>query len=351
MSNLSFEEVETLLQIARDATAAESFDARLTMVTDYLSVLVPNTALTIMVVGRDGPGHLLCRNANPADLQTYASHYMRHDPMVLRGPFGSPDVVTLSDFVSSSEFGRDPFTGDFLPSQGFRHLLGVSPPMPDGAILSVAIHRERGLGDFTTKERQLIRLASPDLGRAAFAALLQEKVARLAEGVAPTATEGAVVFDGRGDVLQADDGALGVLALLGGGQGRAPTDLFVSDVRRLAAGGAGGAVERTIPLAGGGRARLRLDAIDGKGGLRVVGHLQVEKAPSPDRVEAFAERHRLSPRERDVAALAAEGLGNRHIGFKLGISEVTVGTHLSKVYRKAGVTNRTELAKALHEGA
>lgn len=349
MADFSFEEVETLLHIARDATLAESFDARLLIVTEYLSTLVPSTALTLMVLGPQGPGHMICRNSSPADLKRYATDYMPHDPMVQRGPFGTSTVVTLSDFVSGSEFGRDPFTGEFLPQQGFRHMLGVSPPMPDGAVLSLALHREAALGDFTTKERQLIRLASPDLTRAAFAALLQEKVTRMAQTAAPGGAEGAIVFDARGDVLQADDAALGICVLLGGGQGRAPTDLFVGEVRQLAAAGPGASSTRTIPLAGGGKAHLRLDAVPSATGLRVVGNLRVDQGVSPERLAAFADRHGLSPRERDVAGLAAEGLGNRHIGHKLGISEVTVGVYLGKVYRKTGASNRTELTKALLE--
>ncbi|MCO5165126.1 MAG: helix-turn-helix transcriptional regulator [Planctomycetes bacterium] len=349
MASFSFEEVETLLHIARDATLADTFGDRLTAVTEYLSTLVPNTSLTVMVVGPDGPGHMICRNRERADLERYATEYMRHDPMVLRGPFGSNSVVTLSDFVGPSEFGQDPFTGEFLPRQGLRHVLGVSPSMPDRALLSIALHREAALGDFTPRERQLIRLAYPDLARAAFAALLQEKIARLAQTAAPGAAEGGIVFDERGDVLEADDGALGICVLLGGGQGRVPTDLFVAEVRQLAAAGVGASSERTIPLAGGGRAHLRLDVVTHPSGLRVVGALRVDRGVSPERVAAFAERHRLSPRERDVAALAAEGLGNRHIGYKLGISEVTVGVYLGKVYRKTGTTNRTELARALLE--
>lgn len=52
----------------------------------------------------------------------------------------------------------------------------------------------------------------------------------------------------------------------------------------------------------------------------------------------------LTPAERSVVRLAAEGLSNPDIGARLFMSRSTVKTHLSHVYAKLGVTNRTELA-------
>jgi predicted ATPase/DNA-binding CsgD family transcriptional regulator len=52
----------------------------------------------------------------------------------------------------------------------------------------------------------------------------------------------------------------------------------------------------------------------------------------------------LTPTERSVVRLAADGLSNPDIGSRLFMSRGTVKTHLSHVYAKLGVTNRTELA-------
>jgi predicted ATPase/DNA-binding CsgD family transcriptional regulator len=52
----------------------------------------------------------------------------------------------------------------------------------------------------------------------------------------------------------------------------------------------------------------------------------------------------LTPTELDVVRLAAEGLTNPEIGSRLFISRATVKTHLSHVYAKLDVSNRTELA-------
>ena len=50
----------------------------------------------------------------------------------------------------------------------------------------------------------------------------------------------------------------------------------------------------------------------------------------------------LTPRERDVLALVADGLPNRDIAGALGISEHTVKFHLSSVFGKLGASTRTE---------
>ncbi|WP_232376198.1 helix-turn-helix transcriptional regulator [Amycolatopsis aidingensis] len=52
----------------------------------------------------------------------------------------------------------------------------------------------------------------------------------------------------------------------------------------------------------------------------------------------------LTPTELEVVRLAVDGLNNPEIGSRLFMSRGTVKTHLSHVYAKLGVTNRTELA-------
>jgi DNA-binding CsgD family transcriptional regulator len=52
----------------------------------------------------------------------------------------------------------------------------------------------------------------------------------------------------------------------------------------------------------------------------------------------------LSPRERDVLALVAEGKTNGEVGAALGLSPRTVGKHLEHVFEKFGVHTRTAAA-------
>jgi DNA-binding NarL/FixJ family response regulator len=52
----------------------------------------------------------------------------------------------------------------------------------------------------------------------------------------------------------------------------------------------------------------------------------------------------LSERERDVLALLVEGLPNKLIARRLEISEKTVKSHLTRIFRELGVTDRTQAA-------
>src|SRR5881628_1724654 len=52
----------------------------------------------------------------------------------------------------------------------------------------------------------------------------------------------------------------------------------------------------------------------------------------------------LTRRETDVLALLAGGASNREISRQLYLSEKTVKAHLAAVFRKLGVTNRTQAA-------
>lgn len=62
-------------------------------------------------------------------------------------------------------------------------------------------------------------------------------------------------------------------------------------------------------------------------------------------------RQGLTQRESEILALVVNGLSNRAIAAKLVIGDETVKTHLSSLYRKLGVSDRTgAVATALREG-
>jgi DNA-binding CsgD family transcriptional regulator len=55
----------------------------------------------------------------------------------------------------------------------------------------------------------------------------------------------------------------------------------------------------------------------------------------------------LTPREREVALMAAQGMSSRRIADKLGVSVRTVDNQLGRVYAKLAVTGRKELAEVV----
>ncbi|MEU0401475.1 AAA family ATPase [Streptomyces sp. NPDC006197] len=56
----------------------------------------------------------------------------------------------------------------------------------------------------------------------------------------------------------------------------------------------------------------------------------------------------LSPREKEVTALVAQGHSNREIAHRLSVSHRTVEHHISKAMRKLGVSRRIELIAGAH---
>jgi len=69
--------------------------------------------------------------------------------------------------------------------------------------------------------------------------------------------------------------------------------------------------------------------------------------PGPDRNPLDSPAGRvasLTPREREILDLLAEGLANQDIARSLRLAERTVKTHVSSVLAKLGVTSRTQAA-------
>jgi DNA-binding NarL/FixJ family response regulator len=64
--------------------------------------------------------------------------------------------------------------------------------------------------------------------------------------------------------------------------------------------------------------------------------LLLEAKDAPDPLEG------VSPREREVFALLLDGLANKVIAQRLGISEKTVKTHLTSIFRQIDVTDRVQ---------
>ncbi len=83
------------------------------------------------------------------------------------------------------------------------------------------------------------------------------------------------------------------------------------------------------------RARLSVDAPAGA---------QAPPAPVPTEDAPFG----LTPREREVLVLIAEGATNRQIGAALYMAEKTASVHVSRILAKLGVRTRTEAAAVAH---
>jgi DNA-binding NarL/FixJ family response regulator len=66
--------------------------------------------------------------------------------------------------------------------------------------------------------------------------------------------------------------------------------------------------------------------------------------PAQSAIESFG----VTAREEEILTLTAEGLSNQAIARQLWVTEQTVKFHLSNIYRKLGVRNRTEASRWAH---
>ncbi len=75
-----------------------------------------------------------------------------------------------------------------------------------------------------------------------------------------------------------------------------------------------------------------------------AGNVATDSEAPPEPVALPSARDRFTRRELELLQLVAAGLSNGEIARKLWVSQPTVKFHLSNIYRKLGVVNRTQAA-------
>jgi DNA-binding NarL/FixJ family response regulator len=119
------------------------------------------------------------------------------------------------------------------------------------------------------------------------------------------------------------------------------------------------APERVAELAASGARGLLWHDADGerltRGALAVLAGVTVlDEGMTPlllERKQSSSGRVELTPREAEVLELLAEGLSNKLIGARLGISEHTAKFHVNALLAKLGAETRTEaVVRAARQG-
>jgi DNA-binding NarL/FixJ family response regulator len=72
------------------------------------------------------------------------------------------------------------------------------------------------------------------------------------------------------------------------------------------------------------------------------GELGLEKSLSDELLST--QRVTLTPRERQVMGLVAQGLRNKEIAYTVGVTEGTIKVYLSRLFQKVGANDRLDLA-------
>lgn len=83
---------------------------------------------------------------------------------------------------------------------------------------------------------------------------------------------------------------------------------------------------------------------------RLTGTAEARAAAAADPVRVLGNgRDMLTARQRDVLRLLAEGLSNKAIAYKLGISDSTVKVHIRAIMERTGLVNRTQIVARFFE--
>jgi DNA-binding CsgD family transcriptional regulator len=154
-------------------------------------------------------------------------------------------------------------------------------------------------------------------------------IALRAAGIAAEGDEQIALFEEAADVLEPSPARLE--------HGRALTDLGAALRRSNRRADARAALERGLDLAHTCGATALVDRA----------HTELLAAGSRPRRLALEGRDALTPSERRVAEIAAEGRTNREVAQALFITVKTVEMHLARAYRKLGIGSRAELADSL----
>lgn len=161
------------------------------------------------------------------------------------------------------------------------------------------------------------------------------------ESVVCSMDYGIIMFDGTGSVLYYNTQLLRFCQDITG------RDISADTLREFACS--------FLPLACGAGDRVELPEFS-EGYRAVIVHLQEQGRHvytvriSPRQTEArsaLALPASLSPREREIVSLISQGKTNSEIASLLYISVPTVKTHISNIFQKTGVSNRTSLLNRL----
>ncbi|MGN6689124.1 MAG: helix-turn-helix transcriptional regulator [Actinomycetales bacterium] len=238
--------------------------------------------------------------------------------------------------------------GQPMRSRRFRELLAAAgagdelrAALPAGGACwgTLTLYRAADQGFFSAAESSLVASLAPILGEGLRLSLLR----RAAEAPQPTSAGPGVLMVGPSGEPETTTERARELLARAADPGQLPAALHALDAASRA------------PAAGTGLTRSRIPTVDGgwlvlhaaRAGDRTA--VVVERARPPELADVIVQAYGFTARERQVLALVLQGLSNKRIALRLGISAYTVADHLRAAFAKAGVTSRGELAALLND--
>ncbi len=253
----------------------------------------------------------------------------------------------ISDFISLRAFRQLPIYQEFFRHVGVDRQLGVAFTARDPVIVGVAVNRVGT--DFSERDRAALDFLRPHLARAYASAAATTALGldvRSLTALVEHDPESAAVLTAGGELGYLSDRARELLtryfgAPIPSGRLPAPLDDWIAYVRAGRLGAPTAALLATGQFQrDSSQLTVAVVSADPHGSL-------VLALTEHDDPAARAAMLGLTLREAEVLSLAAAGQTNAEIAESLGISPLTVRTHLERAFPKLGVRNRTEASAKL----
>jgi DNA-binding CsgD family transcriptional regulator len=325
MGTLSTADLERVVAFVGELHAFDGPEPYSPELLDLMKNVLPSDAITFceldhsrlaVITAVDATGD---RAADPDDFGPDGFASCWRNPMsVYRRRSGDRAPIKFSDFMTRRERMAHPDIADDSREWDLQDELWVD--IGPSHVRTRKFLLTRGSRDFGERERAIAALLQPHLesayGNAERRRLLAAALA------AAEAAQGAVVLVGTaGETEWVSPAAHDLIERWFGSNGRLPEPLV------------------TWHSAG-----PREPFVRERAGRRLV----VELAGRRDALLLREETGEpLTPRERDVLLLVAQGKSNKEIALDLWVTPATVKKHLEHVYYKLGVTNRTAAVAAL----
>jgi DNA-binding CsgD family transcriptional regulator len=271
---------------------------------------------------------------------------------------GEPDVLKFTDLASGARpagtlaqatggvLERSLRQRDVRGPHGFGDELRAVLVTDSGTWGGITLLREAGSSDFDAGDVDAVAALSGLLAEGLRRALLLTAL----EAGAGDDEAGLLVLDDDDAIGLANDAALRWLEELDAGDGgpdRLPVVVraVARRARAVAAGRGEGPARARVPTRTGRwlavRGTMLGDAPDARAALIV------ERASPPELAPLIADAHGLTPRERLVTQLVAQGHGTAAIARRMHLAPYTVQDHLKAIFEKVDVRSRGELVARL----
>jgi DNA-binding CsgD family transcriptional regulator/GAF domain-containing protein len=331
---------ETLEECVGDLVRASTVQDLARRCVGHLERLLPSAAISFDLVGPDGNDGETVAATGVSDyfLTRYEQVGRQQDP-VLRQAISSRAISDNATFPER-EWCSLPIYRDVFRLHRLTNVLYAPVVVGGQVVATVDVGRGDRPGPFTPAEVAMVQSLAAGSGATLASVSELERLGRERRhlrAALDTCEDAVMLTDAVGGSRYLNAAARSLLSRLGDD---APS---LDDLLRRSGDEVGPLVAEThIELHDGGDATLRCRSapLNEEPDVVVsVMHLE-QDAPLAKVVEAS-----LTPRERDVARLAVQGLHDWEIGERLNLSPHTVKHHLKAIYRKLGVRSRVGLVR------